>query len=165
MKKMRHIEQGPWGDTKKKGLLLLLLIVTVSLLALSSCAGRRHKPSLQSAHLQNERLRERWGIEFVALHLTAAGHMVDFRFRVIDPEKAAPLLSRSKKAYLIDERTGTVLGVPITKKVGPLKTATRLPKAGRIYFIFFLNANRIINKGSKVTIKIGKFRLSHIDVR
>ncbi|RMG84918.1 MAG: hypothetical protein D6708_16425, partial [Candidatus Dadabacteria bacterium] len=36
-------------------------------------------------------VREKWGIEVVGVMLSAGGYMLDFRYRVVDPEKAKPL--------------------------------------------------------------------------
>ena len=37
-------------------------------------------------------MEAQWGIEIKSLRRTAAGHLLDFRFKIIDPAKAALLL-------------------------------------------------------------------------
>ena len=112
-------------------------------------------------------LRERWGIEIVGIRPTAAGTMLDFRYRVIDPDRALPLLDRTRKATLVIESSGEELAVPIPPKVGPMRQTVRYEEAtsGRIYFIFFANPGRRVTAGEKVSVVIGDFRVEHLIVQ
>jgi hypothetical protein len=114
-----------------------------------------------------ERLRDRWGVEIVAIRPTAAGTMIDFRYRVTDPAKARPLMDRTLKATLIIDATGEELGVPIPPKVGPMRQTVRYgdATAGRVYFMFFANPGRRVVPGEKVSIVIGEFRAEHLIVQ
>ena len=104
---------------------------------------------------------ERWGVEVLALRRAAAGHMLDFRYRVLDADKAAPLFVRQIKPYLIHQRSGKVLGVPETAKLGPLRNSNT-PQAGRIYWMFFGNPGRFVQPGDKVTVAIGDFQVADL---
>jgi hypothetical protein len=112
---------------------------------------------------QAQQLKEKWGIELVAMRSTAAGHMVDFRYRVLDAEKAAPLFKRQTKPYLIHQGSGKVLAVPNTAKIGSLRNSNT-PQNGRIYWMFFGNHHRLVQKGDKVTVAIGDFRATDLVV-
>jgi hypothetical protein len=112
---------------------------------------------------ENVQLREQWGIEIASLRLTAAGHMVDFRYRVIDPIKALPLFDRKRKPILIDQVSGMKLNVPVAPKVGSLRQKTMKPEVGRIYFILFGNPG-IVQEGSKVTLVIGDVKIENLTV-
>lgn len=107
-------------------------------------------------------LRKQWGIELTAMRITAAGHMVDFRYRVLDAEKAAPLFKRQTKPYLIHQESGKVLAVPNTAKVGALRNSNK-PQNDRIYWMFFGN-NGVVKHGDKVTVVIGDFRTENLIV-
>ncbi len=109
-------------------------------------------------------LESQWGVKIVGIRRTAAGYMLDFRYRVTDPDKAAPLFVRKTKPYLIDQRTGARLVVPNPPKVGPLRTSDK-PLKGRIYFIMFANPGKLIKPGQRVTIVIGKFRVQGLIVQ
>jgi hypothetical protein len=113
----------------------------------------------------NQELRERWGVELVALRLTAGGYMIDFRYRVVDPAKAAPIADLTKEAYLIDELTHEVHRVPCPPKVGSLRQSSGELKAGHIYFIIFGNTALNVRSGSEVAIVIGNFRAEHLVVQ
>jgi len=62
--------------------------------------------------------------------------MIDLRYRVTDPETAAPLLNRGIKRYVIVERSGAVLRIPETEKLGALRSTVSVPemvKRDRVY--------------------------------
>jgi hypothetical protein len=107
-------------------------------------------------------MKERWGVEVVAIRRTAAGRMLDFRYRVLDAKKAAPLFVRQTKPYLTHEKTGKVLAVPNTAKVGPLRNSD-MPKQDQVYWMFFANPG-LVQTGDKVTVAIGDFRAKDLVV-
>jgi len=109
-------------------------------------------------------LEEQWGIQAVSLRQTAHGHLLDFRYRVLDPQKAATLLRRQNKPYLIDEATGNKLPVPSMPKIGALRQSALTPEAGKVYFVMFQNPNGFVKPGSKVTVVIGDFKAEHLVV-
>ena len=110
-------------------------------------------------------IEEQWGVKIESLRTSAAGNLLDFRFRIIDPEKASYLVDRRNKAYMIDQASGKVLSVPTTAKVGPMRQTVRygLPKKDRIYFILFGNSH-LIKPGDKATVVIGDFKAENIVV-
>lgn len=109
-------------------------------------------------------LEEQWGIQVVSLRQTAHGHLLDFRYRVLDPQKAATLLRRQDKPYLIDEATGNKVPVPNMPKIGALRQSALTPEAGKVYFVMFQNPNGFVKSGSKVTVVIGNFKAEHLVV-
>jgi hypothetical protein len=108
-------------------------------------------------------MKEKWGVEIVSLRRTAHGHMLDFRYKVLDAEKAAPLFVRKTKPNLVHQSSGKVLVVPSTAKLGPLRNSYA-PKEGRIYWMFFGNAGDLVKAGDKVTVVIGEFRAEDLPV-
>jgi len=111
------------------------------------------------------RLRETWGIEVASLHMSAHGRMVDFRYRVLDPKKAALLGNREIKPLMTDLATGVVLRVPSFPKTGSMRqTSTRL-ETGRSYFMLFANNGMVVKTGSRVTVTIGDFKAEGLTVQ
>ena len=104
------------------------------------------------------------GLEVVSLRPTAAGHMLDLRFRVVDPQKAAEPLSRKYKAYLTEVESQKTLEVPITK-AGPMRQTTLEPKLGRIYFVLFGNPGEVVKPGQTVDVTIGPMKLTGLRVQ
>ena len=107
---------------------------------------------------------EKWGIEVVAVRTAAAGNMLDFRYKVLDSTKAATLFKRGNKPYLIHLASGKVLSVPVTAKIGPLRSSNK-PQQGRTYWMFFGNRTKLVHKGDKVTVVIGEFRVENLTVQ
>lgn len=124
-------------------------------------------PQTKNANPGDSRLCEEWGVEVLGVTRTAAGYMLDFRYRVVDPEKALPLLSRKGKvrSYLIDQATGATLFVPSSPKVGPLRQTSLTATPGRVYYTLFANPGGLVKPGGKVTVVIGEFRVEDLLVR
>jgi hypothetical protein len=110
---------------------------------------------------QPDPIAETWGVEITSIRLTAHDHMIDYRYKVLDATKAADLFKRQIKPALIHQETGKVLVVPDTAKLGPLRNSD-IPKEGKIYWMFFGNANNLVKSGDKVTIVIGDFRIEDL---
>jgi hypothetical protein len=108
---------------------------------------------------------QKWGIQVTSLHLSANGYMVDFRYKVVDPEKAATLGDPKAKPYLLDQATGAKLVVPKSPKVGPLRQSAENLTAGKVYFTLFSNRNKAVKAGSKVTVVVGDFRAENLVVQ
>ena len=106
------------------------------------------------------------GIRMEGLRLSAAGYMLDFRYRVIDPAKAAPLLDKKVRPYLLDEASGAQLAVPDTAKLGQLRTTGRnkVIHDDRDYFILFANPGRFVQAGNKMTLVMGDLRIANLTV-
>ena len=115
------------------------------------------------AEARAQELAEQWGIEITSIRLTANDHMIDYRYRVLDADKATDLFKRQIKPHLIQQRTGKVLAVPETAKLGPLRNSN-IPQAGKIYWMFFGNAGNLVQSGDKVTVAIGDFRVEDLVV-
>lgn len=107
---------------------------------------------------------KKWGILPLSLQLTAADQLVDYRYLVIDPDKAQVLMKQVDTAHLIDQTTGTRLSVSRTK-VDPVGQSGSRPIAGKIYPILFTNAAKVIKPGNKVTLVIGDLRMEDIVVK
>ena len=108
-------------------------------------------------------LAEQWGIEITSIRLTAHNHMIDYRYRVLDADKATDLFKRQIKPHLIHQKTGKVLAVPETAKLGPLRNSN-IPQVGKIYWMFFGNAGDLVQANDKVTVVIGEFRVEDLVV-
>ena len=106
---------------------------------------------------------EKWGVAPVSIRLTGADHFIDFRYKIVDADKAMKILGKNEDAYLIDEESGKVLPVPLTK-LGPMRATKYKPKEDKVYVILFQNVNKMIQRGSQVTVAIGEFRAKDLVV-
>jgi hypothetical protein len=98
-----------------------------------------------------------------SLHLSAAGTLVDLRYRVVDPQRAQEMLGSKVRPKLIDERTGIEMSVPTTAKLGSLRQTQGQQRTGRTYFVLFVN-NAGVATGSRVTAELGELRFRHLVV-
>jgi hypothetical protein len=131
---------------------------------IAGCASAPKPPSAAVQETTPVRVEDRSGVEPVSLRQTAAGRMLDFRFRVNDPVKAAPLLLRSTPAFLVNESTGAKLAVTETR-IGRMRQNTLNPEKGRTYFMLFNAAGSKVSPGDKVTVIIGEHRFENLTVQ
>ncbi|MDP9012423.1 MAG: hypothetical protein M3O41_07155 [Pseudomonadota bacterium] len=109
-------------------------------------------------------LKRTWGVDVVGVRLVSSDWMLEFKYRVLDPAKAAPLLDQHVKPYLVDDASGARLAVPAMENVGELRQHTT-PDANRIYFMIFGNAEKIVPRGGHVSVVIGEFQASGLPVQ
>ena len=104
-------------------------------------------------------------MRILSIRSTAAGRALDFRYKVIDPDKARALFDPKVEPVLIHEATGSQFGVPRSAKVGPLRNTRKSGiEKGKTYFILFANPGGLVKSGDKVTIKVGDFRIDDLAV-
>jgi hypothetical protein len=109
-------------------------------------------------------IEEKWGIKVLVIRRSATGYMLDFRYRIIDPDKASLLVKRNSRPYLIDQASGAKFMVPSAPKIGALRQTSVKPYADRNYFILFANPGKFVKPGNKVTVVIGDFRVTDLVV-
>jgi hypothetical protein len=102
-------------------------------------------------------------IEVQSVRLTAAGHYLDLRYRVLDPAAAQAALGPKVRPQLIDEVSGSAMAVPMTAKLGALRQTQATQQPGRTYFVMFVNSSGV-QPGSKVTAELGALRFPHLTV-
>ncbi len=100
----------------------------------------------------------RTGVNVTLIGVTAGGGMIEFRYQVVDPDKASLLLHQEdRRPVLVAEDTGATLAMlsrPHNHKADV--------KLGGTYFFLMANANNAIRDGTKVTVIIGDVRLEHV---
>ena len=98
-----------------------------------------------------------WGVDSLAVRSTESGEVIRFTYRVLDAEKAKTLNDKKNEPALIDPRAGVKLIVPSLEKVGQLRQSAT-PEAGKSYWMAFSNKGRLVKRGDRVDVVIGKFR-------
>jgi hypothetical protein len=105
----------------------------------------------------------RWGVEIASMRLASRGYMLEFRYKILDANKAQPIFKRGLRPILSDEASGFQSTVPNPPTTGALRS-TNDAKAGRTYFTFFANPGRYVKVGNTVTVTIGEFSITGIPV-
>jgi len=144
---------------------LALCQLLLACLLLSSCVAGNQSTVSESATSTGVQVAEdQLGIRVESLRWTADGYMLDFRYRVIDPEKARMVTDRAIKPHIIDEASGAKFLIPSSSKVGAMRQTTRQPEAQRVYWLLFANPAKYIKQGNLVTVVVGNYRLEHLVV-
>lgn len=133
---------------------LLAAIVFVAAGALLSGCATESSAVRASAHV----------LQIDSVRLTAAGHFIDLRYRVLDPNKANASLGPGVKPLLVDEATGAAMAVPTTAKLGSLRQTRGEQRPNREYFVLFVNSAPL-HPGSLVTAELGDLRFEHLTVQ
>jgi hypothetical protein len=143
----------------------LFVIFLLATLLLTACA--RSNPTSTSVPPPQSEMNdaENLGIEVIALRQTSGGFMLDFRYRVLNPEKAMPMFQEEITPYLIDQSSGSKLPTIGSTKVGPLRPTSRDPRKGVAYFMFFGNPGQLVKVGTKVTVVVADHRLENLVVQ
>lgn len=143
---------------------LLIIVALLGTLAVSIHAAEVEGPLLEGAPVEKSPDIERqWGIRVIGVRLSASDYMLDFRYRVIDPENAWHFVQKRIKPFLINQTTGKRLPVQQTR-LGPMRQTAVKPAKDRDYIIIFANTGKMIKRGDKVTVVIGDFKAEDLIV-
>lgn len=103
-------------------------------------------------------------IHVESVRITAAGHYVDLRYRVVDATAAQAALGPGVKPVLTDEATGKSMAVPSTAKLGSLRQTQNAQRPDHTYFVLFINSAGL-KPGSRVTADLGGMQFRHLTVQ
>jgi hypothetical protein len=161
---------GPAGFFKApdRGVLVIIGLLCATLQLLGCAISSPEAASVsQAAQPETASLEARYGIKVEGLRLSAAGSMLDFRYRVLDAQKAAPILDGKTQPYLLDEAHGAKLGVPDTPVLGRIRQTARNNNIhlDRNYFIMFGNPGKVLQSGDKVTLLLGQVKITDLTVQ
>jgi hypothetical protein len=137
-------------------------------LGLAACSTPTALPAASAAQAQSSAANPVvHGIRVQALHLSAAGAMLDLRYRVVDPVEAAPLLNGKVKVYLVDEARSAKLGVPNSPVLGSIRQTARNQyiATDHTYFIMFGNPGKAVRSGDTVTLLVGDQKFTDVRVQ
>ena len=105
-------------------------------------------------------IEERWGIRVSQVAVTADGCLVDFRYAVIDPDKALAMLSEPSNlpALMVEDSGAMVTSLATQGQKHNLRP-------GHTYFLLYRNTGGALRRGGQVTVIFGDLRLTHIAVQ
>jgi len=142
--------------------------IRARLAAAEQCRQELLRPdaAITDAAIRDELIGQ-WGVEPLGVRRSAGGYMIDFRFRVVDAEKALPLFDHRTKPYLLAQGSDIKLPVPVGAKVGAFRPTNRGKniKAGKNYYMMFANPDAYLQVGQKVSVVIGEFRAEQMTLQ
>jgi hypothetical protein len=113
-----------------------------------------------------DRLAEEFGIALISLRPTGGGHMLDLRYRVVDPDKADAVLRMASRidVMVVHRPSKVVAHVPKTM-LGKLRVKTANARPDRVYYVLFKNPHQTIQSGSRVDVHIGDLTVENWPVQ
>lgn len=104
-----------------------------------------------------------WGVDSLKAKAVESGELIQFSYRVLDPEKAKPLNEKTNEPAMYDPAIGAKLIVPSLEKVGQLRQSAT-PEEGKFYWMAFSNPGAVVKKGDRVNVVIGSFHIEGLVV-
>lgn len=142
----------------------LIVISLVALLLVGGVATRALWPERKAdvragtTLVTREGMAARYGIDITLIGVTAAGGLIDFRYQVVDPDKANAIVHDLRLfPKLVVEDTGVTLALRSLPH-----SHRRVLELGGTYFFLLPNANNAIHARSLLTLVIGDARLEHV---
>ncbi len=123
-------------------------------------AGNAIPASLQRPVVSAAGLADRLGIRLVYVATTGAGGLLDVRFQVLDPDKAAALHDAATPPVVIDDSTGVVADSLL---MGHSHTAPF--DAGVVYYLIFENPGNMVKRGGTVSVLLGNTEIDGVTVQ
>ncbi len=112
--------------------------------------------SLPGVATTQSAFEEKWGIHISHIAVVADGGLIDFRFVVLDPDKAAPVMEVDTRPHLYVEETGYEVS-----SLYHIMHNHDIP-AGESHYLIYNDSNGAIKSGTSVSVVIGDMRLEHI---
>ncbi|MEA2243887.1 MAG: hypothetical protein QOD24_3443 [Solirubrobacteraceae bacterium] len=105
-------------------------------------------------------LAERSGVRLIRVAVSGGGGLLDVRYQIVDPGKAAALHDAGTPPAVVYEPTNT----PIEGLL--MGHAPHAPqRVGVTSYLVFVNPGNIVHRGDRVSVILGGGRLEHVTVR
>ena len=110
--------------------------------------------------VSDDALVERSGVRIVYVALTGGGGLIDLRFQVVDPSKAAIVHDNANPPAIVDEATGLVAASLLMghSHSDPFH-------AGQTYYLVFENPGNLVQRGSTVSVLLGDAQVDDVVVQ
>jgi hypothetical protein len=139
--------------------------------------SKAHEPPpvvANSRPITEATLEQMFGVRLDLIGVSAGGGMIDFRFTILDPDKAAPLFGAapedaSETTHLHENAVLPVLVAEDSETVVEARGSMAHHKVGlspgTTYFILYPNPDGAIQGGTSVSVVIGGVRVEHVMAR
>lgn len=133
------------------GMLVVIGISFISYQLGGLNSGHDLEHPLPETVISAQTLEQEYGVRLTLVAVTAAGGMVDVRYRVIDPDKAAKLVDEADGGIMpmVYVGNGDIMLMP------DMHMRTQQLIADRMYFTLIPNTQNAVRRGSVVTIVFG----------
>jgi len=117
-------------------------------------------PEWQRPPVSITALADRTGVNLVRVAVTGDGGLLDLRYKVVDPGKAAAIHDTRTPPAIVDQRTGLVFSELLMNHshTGELKPAVT-------YYLVFTNVGNWVRRGDEVTVLLGDAQVENVIVQ
>lgn len=116
--------------------------------------------ALSAATPASPEIEAAWGVRIDHVALIGGGGIIDVRYTVVDPDRAAALLvSLDALPVITNQRSGAEL-----RLTEALHHRVNLD-AGRSYYMLYANAGNLLRRGDAVSLTVGEFTLAPVVVK
>jgi hypothetical protein len=98
------------------------------------------------------------GIRVVRLAYTAMGGMVDLQYQAVDPDKALVIHDDDNPPMLVNQKTGSLISRPQHGH------GFKELRVGILYHLLIVNEGSVLERGDRVTLVLGEWRLEDLVV-
>ncbi len=116
--------------------------------------------NLQRPLVSADDLADKSGIRLVYVALTGGGGLIDVRYQVVDPSKAAAVHDQANPPTLVDQSSGVVVDQLL---MGHSHSGTFT--AGQVYYLIFENPGNLVQTGSTVSVLLGDAEVDGVVVK
>jgi hypothetical protein len=114
---------------------------------------------LSKDYITNDQLEAQYGVRVTLIAVTAQGGIVDFRYKVSDPAKAAPLLHDPANTPVL---TAVDSGLTLSGTQMSRHHRQKGMKRGAVPFTFYPNVRGAVKSGTPVSVAFGKIKVEPI---
>ena len=140
-------------------LVITLVVVGIALLGVFFLEMPNALSRARARVITQNKLQDEFGIQVKLIGVTAEGGLVDVRFKILSPEKAAEFFSDAEKLPKLMTDEGAIISVSQTDP-----HEYKLVEDGMI-FMLFPNQGGAIKPGTPVTIILGDIHLEPIEAQ
>jgi hypothetical protein len=115
-----------------------------------------------AGYISNDQLEAQYGIRITLIGVTAAGGIVDFRYKVVDPVKAGALLRDPANTAIL---TAVDSGLSLSPTQMGRHHKQMGMKRGAVPFTFYPNVRSAVKSGTRVSVAFGQVRVEPIIVQ
>ena len=127
--------------------MLLIGVFSYRLGVQNAAAKHESKHPIPDTVISAQTLEEKYGVQMTLVAVTAAGGLVDIRYKITDPEKAALLATEEEGIMpMIYIENGDYLLMP------DMNMRTKKLVADRMYFSLIPNAQNAVKRGASVVV-------------
>lgn len=152
---------GAWSRQARRWIGLLAAMTLLSglgwyLYGLQTASAPPTSAQTPAGYISNDQLEAQYGVRITLIAVTAAGGIVDFRYRVVDPAKASSLLHDPANSPIL---TVADNGLTLSPTHMGRHQNHMAMKKGAVPFSFYPNVRGAVKPGTRVSAAFGNVRV------